>query len=52
MLSPPEDAPPGDLRDFARHVLPAAMGERFPRLAALSARLNADPRIAGTRFAG
>lgn len=38
--------------DFACRVLPAAIEGRFPRLRALSARLNADPRIGGTQFAG
>jgi glutathione S-transferase len=32
--------------DFAARVLPAMMEGNFPRLSALSARLNADPRIA------
>ena len=32
--------------DFAARVLPAMMAGLFPRLSALSARLNADPRIA------
>ena len=39
-------------RDFACLVLPAAMEGRFHRLGALSARLNADHRIAATQFAG
>lgn len=39
-------------RDFACRVLPAEMDGRFPGLAALSARLNDDPRIASTQFAG
>jgi glutathione S-transferase len=38
--------------DFARKVLPAMVEGRFPKLDALSARLNADPRIGGTQFAG
>jgi glutathione S-transferase len=39
-------------RDFACLVLRAAMEGRFPRLGALSARLNADRRIAATEFTG
>lgn len=38
--------------DFAMKVSPALVEGRFPRLAALAERLNADPRIGGTRFAG
>lgn len=36
--------------DFAAKILPSIMEGNFPRLAGLSARLNADPRIGGTRF--
>jgi hypothetical protein len=33
-------------------VLPAMVEGRYPRLHALSRRLNADARIGGTAFAG
>lgn len=38
--------------DFVARVMPGLIEGRFPRLAALSARLNADPRIGGTAFKG
>jgi len=38
--------------DFVARVMPALIEGRFPRLAALSARLNADPRIGATAFKG
>lgn len=38
--------------DFVALVMPGLLADRFPRLAALSARLNADPRIGGTAFQG
>lgn len=38
--------------DFVARVMPRLVEGRFPRLAALSARLNADPRIGGTAFKG
>lgn len=38
--------------DFAMKVLPAMVEGRYPRLHALSQRLNADPRIGGTAFGG
>jgi len=38
--------------DFATRVLPAMVEGRYPRLHALGARLNADPRIGGTAFKG
>jgi glutathione S-transferase len=37
--------------DFANRVPPTLAEGRYPRLHALSARLNADHRIGGTRFA-
>ncbi|UPY35980.1 glutathione S-transferase family protein [Sediminicoccus sp. KRV36] len=38
--------------DFVARVMPGLIEGRFPRLTALSARLNADPRIAATAFKG
>lgn len=38
--------------DFAAKVLPAMVQGRYPGLEALSARLNADPRVGGTAFKG
>ena len=38
--------------DFARKVLPDMVEGRFPKLDALSLRLNADPRVGSTQFAG
>jgi glutathione S-transferase len=38
--------------DFVARVMPGLLEGRFPRLTALSARLNADPRIGGTAFQG
>ncbi|MFN3447265.1 MAG: glutathione S-transferase family protein [Roseococcus sp.] len=38
--------------DFADKVLPALGEGRYPGLRALSARLNADQRVGGTRFVG
>lgn len=38
--------------DFANRVLPGLAEGRYPRLHALGARVNADPRIGGTQFAG
>jgi glutathione S-transferase len=38
--------------DFVARVMPGLLEGRFPRLTALSARLNADPRIGGTAFRG
>jgi glutathione S-transferase len=38
--------------DFAARVMPDLITGRFPRLSALAARLNADPRIGGTAFKG
>jgi glutathione S-transferase len=38
--------------DFANRVVPSMAEGRYPRLHTLGARLNADPRIGGTRFAG
>ncbi len=38
--------------DFAMRVMPDLIAGRFPRLSALAARLNGDPRIGGTAFKG
>lgn len=38
--------------DFAAKVLPALVEGRYPRLHALSARLNADARVGSTAFKG
>lgn len=38
--------------DFVARVSPGLLEGRFPRLTALAARLNADPRIGGTAFKG
>ena len=38
--------------DFVARVMPGLLEGRFPRLSALAARLNADPRIGGTAFRG
>ena len=38
--------------DFACTTMPEWAANRAPRLAALRDRLNADPRIGGTRFTG
>jgi len=38
--------------DFAMKVTPTLLHGQTPRLAALSARLNGDPRIGGTAFQG
>jgi len=38
--------------DFVMKVMPALLEGQTPRLAALSARLNADARIGGTAFQG
>lgn len=38
--------------DFVARVMPGLLSGRFPRLAALAARLNADSRIGGTAFRG
>ncbi|MEI6161698.1 MAG: glutathione S-transferase family protein [Roseococcus sp.] len=38
--------------DFVSRVMPGLVEGRFPRLAALCARLNADPRIGATAFKG
>ncbi len=38
--------------DFVARVMPGLIEGRFPRVSALAARLNADPRIGGTAFKG
>lgn len=38
--------------DFVARVMPGLIEGRFPRISALAARLNADPRIGGTAFTG
>lgn len=38
--------------DFVARVMPGLIEGHFPRLSALAARLNADPRIGGTAFKG